>query len=302
MSSFLRILKFAVQDIWRNIGLSFMTVMILVLMLLSVNALWSVDILTKEAVNLVKDQINVSLYLSAGITDKQLTELKNYVSSFPEVVNLDVSSKDIVLANFQERHKMSREVLDALNELGANPFGPTLVIKTKEPSDYKKIIDSLNVPEYESLIEAKSFDQHEEAIDRIQNITTRIEEIGMGLSILFAIIAFLIIFNTIRVSIFTHHTEIGIKRLVGASNWFIRGPYVVEAFLFTAISIAFTIFTVFLTLSYVDPYLNIAFPNGFSLTNYYNSNILMIFGIQALAVLVLNIVSGWLAMRRQLKV
>ncbi|MBU1613078.1 permease-like cell division protein FtsX [Patescibacteria group bacterium] len=302
MTSFFRILKFALQDIWRNIGLSFMTIMILVLMLLSVNVLWSVDILTKEAVNLVKEQINVSLYLSGAITDKELTELKNYISSFPEVVNLDVRSRDDVLNNFEERHKMSQEVLDALNELGANPFGPTIIIKTKEPGDYKKIIDSLSVPEYDYLIEAKSFDQHEEAIDRIQNITSRVEQMGMGLSILFAIIAFLIIFNTIRVSIFTHHTEIGIKRLVGASNWFIRGPYLVESFLFTVASIGVTMVLVFLALGWIDPYLNIAFPTGFSLTNYYNSNILMIFGIQALAVLLLNILSSWLAMRRQLKV
>lgn len=302
MVSFLRIIKFAFQDIFRNVGLSLMTCMILVLMLLSVNTLWSVDVLTKEAVGLVKEQINVSLYLSAGISEKQLTEMKNYIQSFPEVTNLEVKNRDQVLTNFQDRHKMSKEVLDALGELGANPFGPTLTVKTKEPGDYRKVIEALSVPEYENLIEAKSFDQHEEAIDRIQNITTRVERVGLGLSILFAIISFFIIFNTIRVSIITHNTEIGIKRLVGASSWFIRGPYLIEALIFTLLSAGISAVLVYTALRWVDPYLIIAFPNGFSLTNYYNSNILLIFGSQALVVLLLNVLSSTIAMRKQLKV
>jgi cell division protein FtsX len=95
-----------------------------------------------------------------------------------------------------------------------------MVIKTKEPKDYKKIIDALNVPEYETIIEAKSFDNHEDAIERLQNITNRIERVGFGLTVLFAIISFLIIFNTVRVAIASQRVEISIKRLVGASKLF----------------------------------------------------------------------------------
>ncbi|MDO8499576.1 MAG: permease-like cell division protein FtsX [bacterium] len=302
MTAIIRIIKFALLDIMRNFGLSSMTVLILVLMLLSVNTLWSVDLVTKEAVRLVKDQINVSLYLASDINDKQLAEIKDYLSAFPEVVNLDVRSRDQVLKTFQDRHQMSKEVLDALQELGSNPFGPTLVLKTREVGDYQKILSALNVPEYQHLIEAKSFDQHEDAIGRLQNITGRIEGMGLGLSLIFLIISFVIIFNTVRVSIFSQHAEIGIKRLVGASNWFIRGPYIVVACIFTIISVGISIGIVFFALHWLDPYMAVAFPNGFSLTKYYNSHILLIFGSQAVAILFLNFASSWLAMRKQLKV
>ena len=221
---------------------------------------------------------------------------------FPEVVSVTLQSKEDVLAAFREQHKMQPEALDALDELGANPFGPTMIVKTKEPKDYKKIIDALNVPEYETIIEAKSFDNHEEAIERLQNITNRIERVGFGLTILFAVISFMIIFNTIRVAIVTQRTEIGIKRLVGASYWFIRGPYLFESLIFTVLSIACTIGLVYLALRWVDPYLAVVLPNGFSLTNYFYSNMLRLFGIQALAVLLLTIISSGLAMRRQIKV
>lgn len=301
MQSFLRIIKFAFQDLGRNFSLSFMTVFILVLMLLSVNTLWSLDVLTKAAVDAVKKQIDISIYFVPVATDKNVNEIKGYVGKFPEVTDIKLQSKEEVLASFRAQHQTQKEALDALDELGANPFGPTMIIKTKEPSDYKKIIDALNVPEYANLIEAKSFDNHEDAISRLQNITNRIEKIGFGLTILFALISFLIIFNTIRVAINTQRAEIGIKRLVGASNWFIRGPYLVESLVFTLISIAFTIAIVFLGLKWIDPYLAVVLPNGFSLTNYFQSNMLMLFGAQALAVLLLTIVSSGLAMRKQLK-
>ena len=301
MQSFFRILKFAFQDLGRNFSLSFMTVFILVLMLLSVNTLWSLDVLTKAAVEAVKKQIDISIYFVPEATDKNVNEIKSYVGMFPEVTNIKLQSKEDVLASFREQHKLQKEALDALDELGKNPFGPTMIVKTKEPKDYKKIIDALNVPEYENLIEAKSFDNHEDAIERLQNITNRIEKIGFGLTILFALISFLIIFNTIRAAINTQRMEINIKRLVGASNWFIRGPYFIESLVFTIFSVAFTMAIVFLGLNWIDPYLAVVLPSGFSLTNYFQSNMLMLFGAQALAVLLLTILSSGLAMRKQLR-
>lgn len=302
MLSLFRIIKFAFQDLARNVSLSFMTVFILALMLLSINTLWSLDILTKEAVGAVKKQIDVSIYFVPEATDKNVKEIKSYVGMFPEVTEIKMQTREEVLASFREQHKTQKEALDALVELGQNPFGPTMIIKSKEPADYKKIISALNVPEYANLIEAKSFDNHEEAISRLQNITNRIERMGFGLTILFAIISFLIIFNTIRVAINTQRVEISIKRLVGASNWFIRGPYLVESLLFTILSVGLTIVLVFLALSWIDPYLAVVLPSGFSLTDYFKSNILMLFGFQALAVLLLTILSSGLAMRKQLKV
>ena len=302
MLAFLRVIKYAFQDLGRNIGLSFMTVFILVLMLLSVNVLWSVNVLTDQAVKAVKNEINASLYFTSSVTDKDVKEVKSYLESFTEVENVTVLDKDMVLNNFKNKYTDNTDVLSALNELGDNPFGPTMIIKTKEPEDYKKIMTALDVPEYKQLIESKSYEGQEGAIQKLQNITNRIEQAGIGLSVLFAVIAFLVIFNTIRVAINSQRMEIGIKRLVGASNWFIRGPYLIESFIFSIVSVALTIGVIFLSLHYLDAYLSVVFSGAFSLTNYFKSNILWLFGCQFVAVLLLNVVSSLLAMRRQLKV
>jgi len=302
MALFVRSIKYAFQDIGRNFGMSFMTVFILVLMLLSVNTLWSVDVVTNEAIKLVKEQINVSVYFSADATDKNVEDIQKYVKSFPEVIDFTLLNREQVLESFRQRHSLNGEVLQALDELGDNPFGPTAIIKTREPNDYQKIITALDLPEYNNLIEAKSFDENREAIDKIHNITKRLETMVLGLAVLFAIISFLVIFNTVRVAIQGQRMEISIKRLVGASNWFIRGPYVLESLVFTVVSVALTAGVVFWGLNFVDKYLAVVFPSAFSLTNYYFSHILSIFGVQAVAVLLLTILSSGLAMRRQLKV
>lgn len=302
MHSIFRIIKYAFQDMARNFSLSFMTVFILILMLLSANALWAVDITTREAVQLVKQQINLSLYFVPAATDKNVVEVKKYLYSFPEVLDIQVLSRDEVLAMFKNRHSLSAEVLSALDELGANPFGPTMIIKTREPKDYKKVMTALDVPEYDYLIESKSFDEHEDAIERIQNITNRVEEVMLWLCVVFVLISFMVIFNTIRVAIYTQRIEIGIKRLVGASNWFIRGPYLVESLIFTTLSVLANFAVILLVLRWIDPYLSLVFPNSFTLTSYYSSHILLLAGIQFAAVLFLTTFSSGLAMRRQLKV
>lgn len=302
MVSFLRVIKFALLDIARNISLSFMTVFILVLMLLSVNVLWSLDIITKQAVDNVKQQVDISFYLVPKTTTSTIAEIKKYIKSFPEVTNINILTAQQVFDNFKSRHIDQTDTINALNELGNNPFGPTIIVKTKDTKNYKKIVNALDVPEYKKIIEYRSFDQHEDAIEKLQNITGRIEKIGLGLTILFVIISFLIIFNTIRVAINTQRIEISIKRLVGASNWFIRGPYLIEAILFTIISVTLTFLIVFLSFNWLDSYLSVIFSNGFSLTNYYKSNIIMLLGIQLLSVLLLTVVSSLLAMKRQLRV
>ena len=99
--------------------------------------LWSVDVITKEAVRLVKDQINVSLYFVPEAKDADIKEIQTYINSFPEVVNLQLRSREQVLNSFKERHKLSQEVLSALEELGANPFGPTLPLRPANPGIIK---------------------------------------------------------------------------------------------------------------------------------------------------------------------
>lgn len=300
--AFFRIVKFSLQDIFRNISLSFMTVFILVLMLLSINALIAVRVLTGQAISEIKSQIDVSIHFNYEATAEEIEEVKTVIGAFPEVTETVFLTSEEVLADFQAAYQDNPDIIAALEELDENPLGPTLIVKTRDTGDYQKVIDALDVPEYESIIEAKTFADTQKAIERIQAITAQVEQFSWFLTVLFALIAFVIIFNTIRVAIYTQRAEIGIKKLVGATNWFVRGPYLIESLLFTVLSTLVAALVVFFALTYIDPLISVIFQQPGLLTNYYSSHILELAGFQFVAVLLLTTLTSLLAMRRYLRV
>ena len=302
MSSIIRVIKFSLQDIFRNFSLSLMTVMILVLMLLSVNAMVLVRVVTNKATTTIKDQIDVSIYFNNNATPDRVQELTSYIVSFPEITNYTFLSSDEALQQFKSTYGENQKIMDALDQLEENPLGPTIVLKTKEPSDYNKIIDALNVPEYRDTIEARTFEDTQRAIDKIDTITKKVEVFSLSLSIFFALIAFIIIFNTIRVTIFTQRTEINIKKLVGATNWFVRGPYLISSVIYSFVSTCIAIGIIFVAVSSIDPQFAEIFQQSDFLTSFINSSIILLFVSQFAIVLLLTIVSSLLAMRKYLRV
>lgn len=299
---FVRIIKFALQDITRNISLSAMTVLILTLMLLSLDALIIVAVTTDQSIAAVEDQIDVSIHFSPEAHEDDISELRSYIGSFPEVVDQTFVNQDEVLKNFQRLHRDNEDVVGALNELGENPLGPTLIVKTRDTDDYKKIITALDVPEYDTLIESKTFADTQTAIERISLITKNVKSFSIALTILFSLIAFIVIFNTIRVAIYTHRTEIGIKRLVGATSWFIRGPYVLEVLLFSVVSLVISFSLFYHVATVLDPLLEAVFSQPHILTNSLNSHIIWLVGGQFVGVFALTLLSTTLAMRKYLRV
>ncbi|MFA5210998.1 MAG: permease-like cell division protein FtsX [Patescibacteria group bacterium] len=298
---FIRILKFAFQDIFRNFSLSFMTVLILILMLLSINTLIVVRIITQKSIDTVKDQIDVSVYFNAKAVEEEISEIRSYISSFPEVTSETFLTKEQVLENFKKLYADNEEIMLSLTELGENPLGPTLIVKTRDPRDYKKIISALDVPEYRGIIEAKTFDDTEIAIEKITNVTNQLEKFTYFLTALFAIISFVIIFNTIRVAIYTQRIEIGIKKLVGATNWYVKGPYIIEALVFSMLSIVLSFLIILFAVSFLDNYLNVIFSAQDLLTKYYYSNIMELVSFQFLVVFLLTALSSSFAMSKYLR-
>lgn len=302
MRSFFRALTFALQDIGRNLGLSLMTIFVLILTLLSVNTFLIIRVITDEATRSIKDQIDVSIYFTPEADQGAVDELQQFIVSFPEVTQSTFLTREQSLEAFKAQHADNPDILKSLDELGENPLGATLIIKTKEPSDYQKIFGAIDIPEYASVIESKTFTDTENAITKIDTITQHIEQFSLVLIIIFAVITFLIIFNTIRVAIYTQRAEISIKKLVGATNWLIQGPYVFMCFIFSAVSVVTTGIIVYFVVEMLDPYMGLVFGQNNVLTNQLNSNIVELFAIQMAAVFVLTLISAMMAMRRHLRV
>jgi len=303
LASIYRVFIFAWQSFWRNIWLSVVTITIIVLTFISINFLIVVNIISNAATDIIKNKVDVSLYFKPDIIEPQVLEVKTYLSSLTQVKEINYVSQQEALEKFRQLHRQDSVIIESLEELEQNPIGATLQIKAKNIEDYPAIMDVLNNSKYNDLILDKNFDDHQAYISKIKNLSDNIKRIGFLASGIFILIALLIVFNTIRIAIYTHQQEIGVMKLVGATNWFIRSPFLLEAIFYGVIACIISIAIVYPLLNFIQPHLNQFFlTEEFNLTEHFNKNFWQIFGLELLIVIFLNMVSSSIAIRRYLKV
>ncbi len=302
MSSILRVLKFAFQDFFRNFWLSFVTLTILVLALFSINLLIIFNVVAKSAITAIENKINISVYFKTEISEDQVLTVKNYLQSLIQVREVNYIPKEQALEDFKNRHKDNPKILASLDELSENPLGASLIVTAKNTSDYPKILEYLADPQYDNLIESKNFDDHQLVIERISNITQKINTGVIAVALIFAIISLLIIFNAIRMAIYTHREDIMAMKLLGATNWFIQGPFLLEGVIFGLLSVIVTIIIVYPLIGFIQPYIGSLLQTDFNLINYFNQNFLMIFGLELLGAILINLLSSYWAVSKYVKV
>ena len=302
MLSFFRIIKFSFQDIARNIWLSIVTVTILILALFSMNMLFTVKLVSQNAVTAIKDKINISLYFKADASEAMILDVRQKVEAMAGVKDVTFISKSAALDNFRKNNQNNPEILNALKELGKNPLSPSLIIVPKDFDNSSALITSLKMLESDA-IESRDFSDNSAILEKINFITSRINEIGLFLIIIFVATSLLVVYNAIRVAIYTHRQEIEIERLVGASNSFIYMPYLVSAFIYALISVLIIIISFYPFLSILQPYLEVFFTDySVNILTYYVDNFLVIFGLQFLSVFAITLVASLLAARKYAKI
>lgn len=300
--SFARVVKFSFQDIFRNIWLSLVTIIILILALFTINMLLTVQILSDNSIKAVKEKVDVSIFLNPELDESSILSLKERVEKFKNVKEVEYVSRAKALESFRLRYQNNPSILQALQELGKNPLSPSLIIKPNDVSKFDALVNDLNKIE-DDLIESRNFTDHSLVLNKINTITDRISEVGLAISFLFVIIALLVVYNSVRVAIYTHRKEIAIMRLVGASSSFVYMPFLLSSviYAFVGILVVIAIYYPFLTL--LQPYLEAFFVDyNVNLLAYYNQNFLIIFGWQFVGAALVGIVASLLAVKKYSKI
>ena len=301
--SLYRITKFAWQNFWRNIWLSVITVFILVLTLFTISVLFTLNIVGDQAIKSVKEKVDIDLFFESEVAEDKIIATQAFLESQAEVKSVRYIGKDEALERFKEEHIDDPTIQEALDELEENPLSATLVVKAKEIESYPQIMVALDNSEYNYLIESRDFEDNQVVIDRLNTISDRIAQVGLIISALFALIAFLVVFNTIRVTIYTYREELGIMKLVGASNTFVRFPFVAESILYAVIASVVTIMIMYPLLAILSPYVNSFFQGyEFDMFAYFWQNFGKIFGLELLIALFLGVFSSMVAIGRYLRV
>ena len=300
--SFIRVIKFSFQDIFRNIWLSLVTVIILILALFTVNMLLVVKVIGDMTVEAVQEKIDINLYLKANANEDEILALKTKINNLNEVKSIEYISNKQALKNFKEKHQDNPEILEALRELNINPLTPTLVIKPVNLDIFDNLINRLNALD-EDIIESRNFTNYKELLEKINSITNKATEAGIFLSAIFILITILVIYNSVRVAIYTHRRQITIMKLVGASNWFIQMPYLISGLIYTFFGVAAIMLIFYPFLSLLQPYLETFFVGyNMNLITFFYGNIFTVFGIQFLAGSLINICASFIAVRKYSRV
>lgn len=300
--SSLRVVKFSFQDFFRNFWLSFVTLTILVLALFSINLLIIFNVVAQTAITSIENKIDVNVYFKPDITADQVANAQRYLESLMYVKEVKYVSKEEALENFKSKHQDNPKIVESLKEIETNPLGASLVIKAKSADDYPLIINNLSDPTYDSMIESKDFDDHKAVIDRITGITQKVNTGVLIVVAIFVLISVLIISNAIKMAIYTHREEIMAMKLLGATNWFVRGPFLMQGVIFGFLSVIATIAIVYPLLGVIQPYLSLILESDFNLIYYFNSQFLFIFGLELLGAIIINLLSSYWAVNKYLRV
>ena len=300
-----RIVQTGLVNFVRNISLSVAATAVMVVTLTGVLSSVIVSATFNHSIADLTEKIDISVYLKDTVTEDQRSKLIDQLEGLENVQSVEYLSKEKALELYQETNQQDTELQVAISQ-SDNPLPATIRIKPEDPGkleDIRQVLESGEVKQLQAEETSYSGDR-KQAIDNITNATsffTRAIVVGI---LIFAIISMLIIFNTIQMAIFNRRDELTIMRLLGASPWYIRGPFIVETMIYgivaavLSLTITNAIFTIQQSAFDASNFglLDVKYAN-----EYYKDNFLLFTLMQILAGMAIGAISALIATKRYLK-
>ena len=305
-TSIKRVIKAGVVNFYRNGFVSLASVLIMTVTLFVIGSVIFLSATLTSSLEEIKSKVDVNVYFLTSTTEEGVLALATALRTLPEVKEVEYISRAEALLNFKKRHENDELTLQALKELPDNPLGAVLNIRAKEPSQYEGIANFLKSDTAlssgtQSIIDEVNYYDNKTAIDKLSRLLVSAQKLGFAVALLLVVISVSIAFNTIRLAIYISREEIGVMRLVGASNKYIRGPFVVSGILY-GITASLITLALFYPITYYLGDSTEDFFSGLNLFRYYLSHFGEFFLIIAGSGIVLGAISSFLAVRRYLNV
>ncbi len=302
---FKRMLVTGGKNFARGGAVSAATVLIMTVTLAIIASLIFLSALLSFTLDTVSEKVDVSVYFVTTASEADILAVQDQLKKLPQVASVTYTSAEEALIAFRERHATDQLTLQALNELGGNPLDASLEVRAKNPSEYESIVKFLEASPVlsaggTSIVDRINYAQNKEAIDRLSLAIQVTRKIGFAIIILFAIASVLIAFATVRLAIYTAKEEIAVMRLVGASNFYIQGPFIVTGII-TGVIAASVVLVLMWPATWYAGVKTAGWFDGFNLASYYAGHFVLVFSILLLSGVALGSVASVLAIRKYLK-
>ncbi len=296
-----RVIKNGWKSFFRNIGLNMATIFIMVMVIFLSTMLFLLNPISKTLISSIEEKVDISVYFKQDVSSEDILEVKAEIANIPEVKEVEYISKDRAFEKFTERHKDDPTLMESLVELGENPFLASINIRAQQASQYEQVANFLENSSFKDLFNKVDYYQRKPLIDKISSLTSGVNNLVIFLSIILGVIAVLVAFNAIKLAIYNSSEEISVMRLVGASNWFIRGPFLIQGIM-VGIFAALIALLITFGISYgIDSRVGAITPE-ISTFGLFIGNFWILLLIQLATGIGLGIISSTIAIRRYLKV
>lgn len=294
------------KNFFRSGAVSFATVLIMTVTMLIIGLLIFLSAILTSTLEAIKDKVDVNVYFVTSASEPEIFSIQQKLEALPEVSSVAYTSREQALEEFRARHADDQLTIQALEELGENPLGASLAVKAKDPEQYEGIVGFLSDETALSasgvtIIDRINYFQNKAVIDRLTGAIRATERAGLAIALLFALASIVIVFATVRLAIYTARDEIAVMRLVGASNMYIRGPFVVACVIAGVLAALLALLIFYPVTWYAGESLS-TWLGGFNLFGYYLAHFPVIFSILTGAGILLGGVASYFAVRRYLKV
>lgn len=302
MASFFYFLRESFTGFSRNLSTALGSIITIFLSLLIIGIFMVGGYVVENVVSSVESEVSITAFVADDASEADIESVESFIRGLDGVQSVSFTTKDQALENF--RQTSNSDIIDTLD--GQNPLPASIDVELSDPQMVEQVAGQIESnTTFQQICDepdnpSESLKYGQQTVERLFTLTNYVRYIGVALIALLIFIALVFINNTIRLAILARRKEIAIMRLVGASNGFIRGPFLMEGALHAVIGAALAVGVLELLRHFVMPKLQTAlmFLNFDIGTNAF----LFIYALLAISGLVIGLIGSAFAMRRYLKV
>lgn len=288
----------------RNWVMSLVSVSIIYISLLLVGAFFLTGSVLNTIVSSFEAKVSIQVFLKDGAAPTDVEALQAAIQKMPNVKSITYVTKAQALERFKQRTKNSPQLVE---QLRGNPLPASIEVALVDPRQVQAVVDGIvKDPSLAKVIKnpgnptASDIRYGQDVVQNLFRATNIIRVFAAAFLILLLLVSLVLIGNTIRLAIYSRRREIGIMRLVGASNWFIRTPFLLEGMLQALIGSLLAILTLFVAQAFIVPWLqnNLKFlPVSIG-----GGTVAQLAGLLVLSGILIGLLGSGSAVRRYLKV
>jgi cell division transport system permease protein len=297
-------LKRVIREGWisfrRNTWLTVATVGVLALSLFVIGNTLFVGMSANEIIENIEKNVNISIYFKNSVTEEEIMQIKSDLEKRPELASVAYISKESALEKFSKDNESNEVISEALDEIGENPLFSSLVLTASNQASYEPLVKYVE-NNFQEEIDRINYGKNKMVIEKLGRSTAMMQKIGLSFGLIFILIAVLVTFSAIRMSLYTRKREFDIMRLVGASNLYIRIPSIVEGIMYGLTASIIAIIFIAITTYGGIPMAQGVMPKE-QMMSFYFESIWKIGLIVVFAGVTIGVVSSFISIRKYLKI